>query len=319
MPTVKKMSGGAFMEGMHKAGVEVKGKGVGKKVYKALKSVGREVYDVAAPAVKEVAREMLKQKLQEYAGTDSGKGLYAGPGPKGRGMRMKMSAAQVRTLKKGGAIQIKPAMFEDMGRYAMEFKPAVMSAVEKALAKNKGMRVSLQDLENVMDMKKGMGILDQKFSVNDVIRTGKELVGGSILDEKFSINDIKNTGRELFGRGKKKRAKKGAGPFEDFFTKTLPSKLVRQALPVATSALGGIAGTTLSGPVGSVAGAAAGKVAGQKLGSYLGDKYGYGLYAGSGMSDGLGAVGGVIQTGSPYVKHTSPAYHPFQEKYNPFT
>ena len=51
----------------------------------------------------------------------------------------------------------------------------------------------------------GRGILDQKFSVNDVIHTGRELFGRGILDEKFSINDIKNTGRELFGRGMTKK------------------------------------------------------------------------------------------------------------------
>jgi hypothetical protein len=49
--------------------------------------------------------------------------------------------------------------------------------------------------------KKGRGILDEKFSINDVKNTGRELFGRGILDEKFSINDVKNTGQELFGRG----------------------------------------------------------------------------------------------------------------------
>ena len=51
----------------------------------------------------------------------------------------------------------------------------------------------------------GRGILDEKFSVNDVIHTGRQLFGHGLLDEKFSINDIKNTGRELFGRGMTKK------------------------------------------------------------------------------------------------------------------
>lgn len=47
----------------------------------------------------------------------------------------------------------------------------------------------------------GGGILDEKFSVNDVVRTGRELFGRGILDEKFSVNDVVHTGRQLFGRG----------------------------------------------------------------------------------------------------------------------
>lgn len=52
---------------------------------------------------------------------------------------------------------------------------------------------------------KGTPILDQKFSVNDVIRTGKKLVGRGkgtpILDQKFSVNDVIRTGKKLVGRG----------------------------------------------------------------------------------------------------------------------
>jgi len=50
---------------------------------------------------------------------------------------------------------------------------------------------------------KGTPILDQKFSVNDIVRTGKKLVGRGtpILDQKFSVNDIKRTGKKLFGKG----------------------------------------------------------------------------------------------------------------------
>lgn len=59
--------------------------------------------------------------------------------------------------------------------------------------------------------KKGAGILDAKFSVNDIKNTGRELLGMGILDDKFSINDIKNTGRELFGLGVKKRGRPKKG------------------------------------------------------------------------------------------------------------
>lgn len=269
------------------------GKGIGKKLLKGAKFIGKELYDIAAPVAKEIARDMLKQKLQEYA--PAGKGLYAAR--VGRGM--KMSAAQIRTLKKGGAIQVKPAMMDEAGRYMMSLRPEAESMLDKALSRMKGMRIMPQYIEGLMDMKRG---------------------GRSVLDEKFSVNDVIRTGKDLFGKGKK-----GAGPFD--FLRPLerafapvtnviadsgvPRRLLREGLPIATGALGGIAGTTFAGPVGGVAGATAGKLAGQRLGQALGDKYGYGLYAGAGA--------GVIQLGSPYLDPKSAAASPFVPKKNPFT
>jgi hypothetical protein len=398
MPRVKKMSGGALgaqfaelrgtmkpavmprpavmshgeeeaiaahkerMVAMQRPGGKPSGKGIGKKLLKGAKFLGKELYDIAAPVAKEIARDMVKQKLQEYSApagkAPAGKGLYAAM--RGKGMRMKMSAAQVRTLKKGGAIQLKPAMFEDMGRYAMEFKPQIMSMVEKALAKNKGMRVSMEDIENLMDMKKGKGI-DFEGLVRDTAkylqptadaaqdRAIKEIRGGNIDFERL----VRDTGKylqpvadaaqdraikEIKGSGRKGRKKKGTGAL-DFLKKIeraldpvtsaieqsgVPSLLIREGLPMATGALGGIAGTTLGGPKGGVAGAMLGRELGKRIGKRQAEKYGYGLYAGSGMkkmkdNPYMGGVGDVIQTGAPYISHASPAYHPFKEKYNPFT
>lgn len=53
----------------------------------------------------------------------------------------------------------------------------------------------------------GRGLLDQKFSIRDVVDTGREfggMFGRGMLDDKFSIRDAVDTGREfggMFGRG----------------------------------------------------------------------------------------------------------------------
>jgi len=128
-------------------------------------------------------------------------------------------------------------------------------------------------------------ILDEKFSINDIKNTGKELFGkGSILDEKFSINDIKRTGKELFTGGKLKkgsaeakaymasiRSKKGSGikgKMKNAFTSKKAISGLKTVghygIPAATGALGGIAGTFAGGPMGGVAGSA--------MGSYVGDQ-----------------------------------------------
>jgi len=51
---------------------------------------------------------------------------------------------------------------------------------------------------------RGRGILDDKFSIRDIVDTGRKLTGRGILDDKFSIRDVVDTGREfggMFGRG----------------------------------------------------------------------------------------------------------------------
>lgn len=79
------MNGNGLLEDM---------KSVGSKL-------GKEALEVAVPIAKEVATKMIKDALKKK----KGEGLYAAN--TGRGFRMKMSAAQVRSLKKGGAIQLK--------------------------------------------------------------------------------------------------------------------------------------------------------------------------------------------------------------------
>jgi len=215
MPKVKKMGDGFFDDV----------KSVGKKL-------GREALDVAVPIGKEYAKKMIKDAIKKKMGD----GLYAAN--VGRGFRMKMSPAQVRTIKKGGAIQLNRDMLDEAGRFAMELKPEAMLMLEKALSRSKGLRLTRDHMLDLMDMKKGgsiltevgkivapmvaeklmeMGlskvggdILEEKFSINDVGRTGKRLFGmgnkgkrgGDILEEKFSINDIGRTGKRLFGMGK---------------------------------------------------------------------------------------------------------------------
>lgn len=216
MPKVKKMGDGIFEDV----------KSVGKKL-------GREALDVAVPIAKEYAKKMIKDAIKKKM---EGEGLYAAN--VGRGFHIKMSPAQVRSIKKGGAIQLNREMLDEAGRFAMELKPEAMALLEKALKNSKGMRVTRDSMMDLMDMKKGgsiltevgkivapmvaqklmeMGlakaggdILEEKFSINDVGQTGKRLFGmgkklkkgGDILEEKFSINDVGRTGKRLFGMGK---------------------------------------------------------------------------------------------------------------------
>lgn len=215
MVRVKKMGDGFFDDV----------KSVGKKL-------GREALDVAVPIAKEYAKKMIKDAIKKKM---EGEGLYAAN--VGRGFRMKMSPAQVRTIKKGGAIQLNRGMLDEAGRFAMELKPEAMALLEKALKNSKGMRVTRDSMMDLMDTKKGGSILtevgkivapmvakkimemglakagmgtpieDQQFSLSDIARTGKRVFGGKIKkgmgtpieDQQFSISDVVNTGKRMFG------------------------------------------------------------------------------------------------------------------------
>ena len=133
----------------------------------------------------------------------------------GKGSRMHMSAAQLRTLKKGGMIQIKPAMLDEAGRYALSLKPQAEDALNKALSQSKGLRIAKDHLEDLVDLKRGgslMGkiamavapMLVDKVVDSIVKRTG----GAAIEDQQFSLSDVAKTGKRLFGKGLKGKAKK---------------------------------------------------------------------------------------------------------------
>ena len=134
MPKVKKM-----------------GDGIYEDAKSVIKKLGKEAVDVAAPILKEEAKKMIKDAIKKKMG----EGLYASASNSGRGFRMKMSPAQVRTIKKGGAIQLNRDMLDEAGRFAMELKPEAMALLEKALSKSKGMRVTREHMMDLMDSKKG--------------------------------------------------------------------------------------------------------------------------------------------------------------------
>ena len=127
-----------------------------------------------------------------------------------------------------------------------------------------------------------------------------------------------------------------------FFTQTLPNSLVDVAVPGVIEAVGSAGGAYLGGPAGAVVGKYAGSKAGEAAARRLRKAQGRGMIGegilpagvGSGiipagtkrgmgmkMKKGVNIMAGmnpaVIQTGSPYIQFSSPAFHPVQLP-NPF-
>lgn len=100
---------------------------------------------------------------------------------------------------------------------------------------------------------------------------------GNLLDA-HSIDILDELGDKELGGGLTRRLMKlGKGnAFRNFFTKTLPSGLIHQGLPI----VGSVAGSTLgaiAGPISGLVGAEVGSKAGQLLADDIGRKTGYGM------------------------------------------
>jgi hypothetical protein len=262
------------------------------------KNLGREALDVAVPVAKEYAKKMIKDAIKKKMG----EGLYAAN--TGRGFRMQMSPAQVRSIKNGGAIQLNRDMLDEAGRFAMELKPEALALLEKALSKSKGMRVTREHMMDLMDTKKGGSILTEVGKIvapivaEKLLEMGLSKVGGDILEEKFSINDVGRTGKRLFGMGKK--GKKGGDILEEKFSINdvgrTGKRLFGMGKPFSKKQL-----TKIILDKNKV------------IGDLEETAYGKGLFAGGGMGEST-----VIQTGVPYKNAGVQALNPFKETSNPY-
>jgi hypothetical protein len=142
----------------------------GKGFMDALKSVGR----VVAPMAIDAGRKMIKDKY---------------------GFGVDLSQAQIRSLKKGGAIQIKPSQILEEGKQILQLLPQSAKKLMGALGKSKGMRLLLKEGEDVVDRLSGGSI----FGV--LGRLASSLLGGD------GIRPAGTRGQGVFGDMMKKGLK----------------------------------------------------------------------------------------------------------------
>lgn len=199
----------------------IKGKGVMDVVDKLGKAV--------APALVDLASEFAKKKL-------SG----------GMAIPIKISTAQKRALKKGGAITIKPDMISEVAKEALALLPTSAKKIMSSLSKNKGIRYALKKGEDLVNRMTGKGFFEDLGSVfqkvaEQVIDPIKQIGhdAGQVYAPIPELNPFdlgyklgnEVIGPALLGKGMKKRRgrkpkKRGGDAFTDFFTKTIPSAFV---------------------------------------------------------------------------------------------
>lgn len=166
-------------------------KAKGKGVMDILKSVGKAV----APMAIEAGRKMIKDKY---------------------GFGVDLSQAQMRSLKKGGAIQLKPSQMMEQGKQLLQLLPQSAKKLMSALKKSKGMRLLLKEGEDVVDRLTGGSIFGSIFKAVApmLIDAGASFLsrkarGGASADVSMAYKDAMN--RHSAGGGIFPAGRRGSG------------------------------------------------------------------------------------------------------------
>lgn len=163
--------------------------------------------------------------------------------------RLSLSAPQIRKLKEGGAITIKPSQMGADSPHSVMLRPQTARRMATAMRKQKGLRISLKPDEDLLQETQG-GKISLKSIGRTLGKTAKDT--GSVLKKTFASDDAMKTYRQLGHYG----------------------------LDVGVPILAGVAGEMLGGPAGAAAGAAMGEIAADQIGKRTGFSKGKGFYKG---------------------------------------
>ena len=174
-------------------------KSVGKTVAPVAKAVAPVLVDLASQeAKKQISGGALpQQKFVDVLGAMKG----------GMGIPVMMSSAQVRKLKSGGAIQIKPEMIKETAQTAIMALPATVKKIMSAISKNKGVRYVMKQGEDLIDRMTGGSILGSAFKVLAPIavdlasKEAQRRVGGGLMDKSMVLDALKNTAKSAIKAG----------------------------------------------------------------------------------------------------------------------
>ncbi len=253
-----------------------------------LKSVGKAV----APVAIDLASKYAKERL-------SG----------GMALPINLSPAQKRSLKKGGAITIKPEMVSDVANQALAMLPASAKKVLGSLSKNKGVRFALKQGEDVIDRMTGKGLFDVLKSVGKVVapiaidlasQEAKRRVGGGTKKGM-----MRKTARKAYEEGEGvfdvlKSVGKAVAPVaidlaSDYAKKRVSGGRMRK-MPMSM----GCGSPYVSAPYKQV------MDLGLENGGSIFPAGGAGIYPAGRYGSGM-----PIQLGNPYINPASPAMNPF--------
>jgi len=212
-----------------------------------------------------------------------------------------LSTAQLRKLRMGGAIGLKPTNFMmsegHTPAHSLAVMPANLRKIASANRRNKGMRLMLKPGEDVVDTVTGGSILGDirgafkkvsstlKSASDKAVGGAKKTVGSVVKGvrsvgrtvERGALRAANTVGRETVKFAKSKELKRVG--------RKIATPLIRKGIPIAASALGsalGSAAATVTGnpefaPIAGKIGAQLGREGGVALSKYVTRKTGYGV------------------------------------------
>jgi hypothetical protein len=270
-----------------------------------LKSVGKAV----APVVIDLASDYAKKQLNG-----------------GMALPVMMSGGQIRSLKRGGAVTLKPSMVSDEASHALAMLPATAKKVMNALSKNKGIRVALKQGEDLIHRQTGQGLFD-------VLKTVGKAVAPVAIDlaSNYAKDKIAGSGtKKGMMRRTARKAYEGDGIFD--VLKTVGKAVAPVAIDLASNyAKDRIAGGAMMGMrnrkkrVMGAGGSPYVSMPYRQTMSNYGSEEGGSIYPAGGSIYPAGSGGSIypagamsgrgvdmpIQLGSPYQQVGSPAMSPF--------
>ena len=184
------------------------------------------------------------------------------------------STAQMRKLKSGGAVTLKPNNFVDEGVHRIRVMPNTSRRINTAMKKNKGIRIALKPEEDIVAMTEG-GAFSLK-SIGDFAKKAVKTVGKAAKSVAKTASKDFNIVKKGF---KKEIIDSGVG-----------KEIIKNAIDVGTEVLlpaGLSAASMFAGDPTGLSGAAAGKVAGNYL-QKAAKKAGYGILMAEGNVEGAG-------------------------------
>jgi hypothetical protein len=95
-----------------------------------------------------------------------------------------MTGGQIRSMRSGKAVQLKPSQFRSDGDHMLMLSPMTAKKVSRAVGGNKGIRIALKGDEYAMDNKSGEGIFGKQFD-----RFVKKTIGKKATKSLYGVAD----------------------------------------------------------------------------------------------------------------------------------
>ena len=189
-----------------------------------------------------------------------------------------LAKTQVKKVLMGQPITIPyKNMGSSAGEHVIMLNPMNAQKLLTGYKKGKGIRMKLEPEEIEETVKMGRGFVRPKKSIKDTIHIdvlshANEKDGEGLQGYGLQGGRLKKGSQEARAFMESIRQRKAGGNLKDFKKAVVDTgrNVAKYAIPIGTSAVGGVAGEIVGGPVGAIVGSTMGKYAGKEINESIG-------------------------------------------------